>query len=121
MRLGDRLKVEWAWDDRFDSLCLPPFLVQPLVENALKHGISPHPRGGVLRIGLLQEETDLVLRVSNTGKALPPALGQGIGRSNLEARLGLAFGDGAKTRLFTAGEWTVAEIRVDMNVIGRKA
>jgi hypothetical protein len=121
MRLGDRLRVEWIWDERFDALSLPPFLVQPLVENALKHGISPHPQGGELRIQILQEGRDLVIRVANTGKPLPPVLGHGIGRANLEARLGLGFGDKARTRLFADGEWTIAEIRVDLDEIRRKA
>jgi LytS/YehU family sensor histidine kinase len=121
MRLGERLRVQWDWDEHFDTLSLPPFLVQPLVENALKHGIAPHPKGGELRIGLLQEGQDLVIRVANTGQPLPPVLGYGIGRANLEARLGLGFGDKAKTRLFTEGEWTIAEIRVDLDEIRRKA
>ena len=121
MRLGERLRVQWDWDEHFDTLSLPPFLVQPLVENALKHGIAPHPKGGELRIGLLQEGQDLVIRVANTGQPLPPVLGHGIGRANLEARLGLGFGDKAKTRLFTEGEWTIAEIRVDLDEIRRKA
>lgn len=121
MRLGDRLRVTWDWDDRFNDLAMPPFLVQPLVENALKHGIAPHPSGGDLRISLLQEGTDLVIRVANTGKALPAVMGQGIGRANLEARLGLAFGTKAKTRLFAELDWTLAEIRVNLDEIRRKA
>jgi hypothetical protein len=121
MRLGDRLRVHWDWDERFDALALPPFLVQPLVENALKHGIAPHPTGGDLRIGIHQEGNELVIRVANTGKALPLVMGQGVGRANLEARLGLAFGTKAKTRLFAELDWTIAEIRVDLDEIRRKA
>jgi hypothetical protein len=121
MRLGDRLKVHWEWDQRLDALLMPPFLVQPLVENALKHGISPNPSGGELRIGLAMDATDLIIRVANTGKPLPAVLGDGIGRANLEARLGLGFGDKAKTWLFMEMEWTIAEIRVDLHEIRRKA
>jgi Histidine kinase len=121
MRLGERLRVEWAWDETLNGLLLPPFLVQPLVENALKHGIAPNPGGGVLRIELSKDTRDLILRVANTGKALPPVLGQGIGRTNLEARLGLAFGNRASARLFTERDWTIAEIRVALDEIGRKA
>ena len=121
MRLGERLRVQWEWDDHFDTLSLPPFLVQPLVENALKHGISPHPQGGDLKIGLKQEGPDLVIRVANTGRPLPPVLGHGIGRANLEARLGLGFGDKARTQLFTEQDWTIAEIRMDLNELRRKA
>ena len=121
VRLGDRLRVQWDWDERFDALCLPPFLVQPLVENALKHGIAPAPEGGEVRIGLGQEGRDLVLRVANTGRPLSAARGRGIGRDNLEARLSLAFGEKAGTRLFAEGDWTVAEVRVALDAIRRKA
>jgi len=120
MRLGDRLRVRWDWDERLDALSMPPFLVQPLVENALKHGIAPNPEGGELRIALQREDPDLVIRVSNTGKPLPPVLGHGIGRANLEARLGLGFGDKARTRLYMEMDWTIAEIRVDLETIRRK-
>lgn len=120
MRLGSRLQVQWDWDERLESLRLPPFLVQPLVENALKHGISPSPSGGELRIRMGQEGQDLVIQVRNTGKPAPVVPGQGIGRANLEARLSLAFGEKAATRLFTEGAWTVAEIRVDLETIRRR-
>jgi hypothetical protein len=121
MRLGPRLRVTWDWDAQFDTLHLPPFLVQPLVENALKHGIAPHTEGGELKIALQQEGPDLVIRVANTGKPLPPVLGHGIGRANLEARLGLGFGNKARTRLFMEQDWTLAEIRVELDEIRRKA
>jgi sensor histidine kinase YesM len=50
IRLGKRLQIEWAWDVSLEGHELPPLLVQPLVENALKHGIAPHRPGGQLRI-----------------------------------------------------------------------
>ncbi|HWQ09759.1 MAG TPA: histidine kinase, partial [Holophaga sp.] len=121
VRLGSRLQVQWDWDERLEGLRLPPFLVQPLVENALKHGISPSPEGGALQIRMGQEGQDLVIQVRNTGRPAPAVPGQGIGRANLEARLSLAFGEKAGTRLFTEDAWTVAEIRVDLETIRRKA
>lgn len=110
IRLGDRLDVDWDWDSQVDDLVVPPFLVQPLVENALKHGIAPHPKGGRLRIRARREGRDLRLQVLNTGRPLPLVPGEGVGVRNLEARLALAFEPDPKLRLFSDGPWTVAEI-----------
>ena len=121
MRLGQRMKAHWAWDESLDSVKLPPFLVQPLVENALKHGIAPNPAGGELKISLTVDGLDLVIRVANTGKPLSVVRGNGVGVVNLEARLSLAYGSHAKWRLFCEDGWTVAEIRVDLNEARRKA
>lgn len=111
MRLGPRLNVDWDWHPSLDSLQAPPFMLQPLVENALKHGIAPHPAGGELRITLAPDLYGFSLRVANTGRPLPLVPGDGVGLRNLEARLRLAFGEGASLRLASEGEWTVGEIR----------
>jgi LytS/YehU family sensor histidine kinase len=118
VRLADRLKVSWAWNPILDSLAAPPFMLQPLVENALKHGIAPHPEGGELRIALEPDLYGFTLKVANTGRALPLVPGEGIGLRNLEARLRLAFGDAGSLRLATDGPWTVAEIRVRIDQPG---
>ena len=120
MRLGKRLEVRWAWDESLEDLETPPFLVQPMVENAIKHGIAPSLTGGELDIALAREGDDLVLRVANTGKALPLLLGSGVGVGNLEARLYLAYGEGASFRLSTEGERTLAEVRIGLDRIGRR-
>jgi hypothetical protein len=111
MRLGPRLRVVWTWNGALDSLQAPPFMLQPLVENALKHGIAPHPGGGELRIEAAPDLYGFSLKVANTGRPLPLVPGDGVGLRNLEARLRLAFGQGASLRLASEGEWTVAEIR----------
>ncbi|HTL98575.1 MAG TPA: histidine kinase [Holophagaceae bacterium] len=110
MRLGSRLKVLWDWDTGLDRAQAPPFLLQPLVENAIKHGISSSAQGGELRIEARRQLYGTVLRVANTG--LPPrlVLGHGVGLANLEARLRLAYKGRASFRLFEEEAWTVAEI-----------
>jgi hypothetical protein len=118
VRLADRLKVTWSWNPVLDHLAAPPFMLQPLVENALKHGIAPNPGGGELRIALEPDLYGFTLKVSNTGRALPLVPGEGIGLRNLEARLRLAFGDAGALRLATEGPWTVAEIRVRIDQPG---
>ena len=57
VRFGHRLKVEWELDDGVDHALLPPLLLQPLVENAVKHGVEPDPQGGRLRIRTYQRGT----------------------------------------------------------------
>ncbi len=112
LRLGDRLRLSWNWDKGVDSLLVPPFLLQPLVENALKHGIAGSSEGGDLRIEAREELHGFRIRVSNTGQSTPLVLGTGIGLKNLEARLQLAYGPHAWFTLKTEQPWTVAEIRV---------
>lgn len=120
MRLGQRLDVKWAWDESLEDLETPPFLVQPMVENAIKHGIAPSLDGGTLAITLAREGDHLVVRVVNSGKPLPLLLGNGVGVGNLEARLFLAYGEHASFRLWGEGEETTAEVRIEMDWIGRK-
>ncbi len=112
LRLGPRLAVRWDWDASLDPVEAPPFLLQPLVENALKHGIAPHGGGGELAISLAREGAGLHLRVANTGRPLALVLGNGVGLRNLEARLALAYGTGASFHLGAEGSWTVATIRL---------
>jgi hypothetical protein len=113
LRLGQRLRVSWSWDPDLDRVAAPPFLLQPLVENALKHGIAPDPLGGELTISLRREANGLRLRVSNTGKGLGLVPGQGIGLQNLEARLKLAYGSGGVLHLHSEGPLTLAEVILD--------
>lgn len=121
MRLGPRLRVTWTWSETLDTLQAPPFMLQPLVENALKHGIAPHPAGGDLRIELTPDLYGFSLRVANTGQPLPLVPGDGVGLRNLEARLRLSFGEGASLRLASEGEWTVSEIRFRIEGTGASA
>ena len=117
--VGDRLRVEWQWDEALEDLEGPPFLLQPLVENALKHGINPCPEGGEVGLGLTVLGEDVVLWVSNTGRPLPLVLGSGVGVGNLEARLNLAFGPRARFRLHNDGTYTTAEISIAKDALRR--
>jgi len=110
LRLGVRLRVQWEWDERLDPVETPPFLLQPLVENALKHGIAPQPEGGTLEISLRRHNGGLILRVSNSGRPLGLVPGAGVGLSNLEARLRLAYGSTASLHLRSEGPRTVASV-----------
>lgn len=110
MRLGERLRVEWDWPSWADEIQAPPLFLQPLVENAIKHGISSRDEGGLLRIACQREGQTLALQVSNTG--LPPTASErkGVGLANIEARLGLWTDVSGSFSLRREGEWTIARV-----------
>jgi two-component system sensor histidine kinase AlgZ len=98
VRFGKRLQVQWNLDPRTDSARLPPLLLQPLVENAVKHGVEPSARGGKLRVMTELRGSRVVVRITNTlppkdTKSSPdndaPAKGHGIALANVRARLAL--------------------------------
>lgn len=118
MRLGPRLEVHWEWDPTLNGLPVAPLLIQPLVENAIKHGIAPCPGGGALIIRASSQENDLLLEVWNTGTVLARGQGGGIGLKNLEARVVLVYGPTARFTIFSEGDWTKATIHLPGALIG---
>jgi hypothetical protein len=110
MRLGKRLDLQWAWPAWADALELPPLLLQPLVENAIKHGIAPDPAGGIVRIEVRRGERELVLSVANTGQPMVPGGPEGTGLGNLRQRLALLGRFQPAFTLARDGDWTVARL-----------
>jgi LytS/YehU family sensor histidine kinase len=70
-----------------------------LVENAIKHGLSPLPEGGYIRISALQTDDVLELRVADSGRGLAACSGPGTGLANIRARLNALYGSSAALRL----------------------
>jgi signal transduction histidine kinase len=96
VRLGDRLTTEYFVDaDTLDAV-VPAMVLQPLVENAIKHGIAPYARPGRITISAKREAEMLVLTVDDSGPGPSEhalaALSTGIGVSNTRARLQHQFG-----------------------------
>jgi two-component system, LytTR family, sensor kinase len=99
IRFQDRLKVEFNIDPKCLRAQVPSLLLQPLAENAMKHGISKDPSARLLRVTAERDGTRLVLTVYNDGPPLPKeeaSLGRGIGLQNTQARLQLLYGDEAR-------------------------
>lgn len=111
IRLSDRLRIQWDWPDWADAVHIPPLFLQPLVENAIKHGIGPSLEGGDLMIRCERREGSLLLTVENTGNPLSSERSEGVGLENLRARLGLWAGIRAEFRIMLDGTWTRAEVR----------
>jgi LytS/YehU family sensor histidine kinase len=114
IRLGDRLRVRWEWDEVLDAIEIPPLLLQPLVENAIKHGIAPSVLGGELVIRAHAEGRVIRLEVWNSGAAFrETGISSGIGVRNLRSRLALHFGSAAELLLGPSEQGTLACIRFE--------
>ena len=110
MRLGDRLRIRWEWPSWADDLELPPFFLLPLVENAIKHGISPAAEGGQVALSCVRAGAAVQLLVENTGSPLH-GRGSGVGLTNLETRLGLWAERSPRFKLEARGPWTAASVQ----------
>lgn len=96
MRFEDRLQVEYVVDDETLSQQVPPMMLQTLVENAIKHGISKQVKGGVVKITSDIKGNYHELSVQNTGYLNGGANKTGFGLSSTQDRLSLLYGNKAK-------------------------
>ena len=99
-RFGDRLKWRIEVNEDIRNQAFPPMLLQPLVENALRHGIEPKIGGGEIVVRASQEDDRLRIEVADTGNGLIDATGsEGTGLANIRARLTALFGEAGNLRL----------------------
>jgi two-component system, LytTR family, sensor kinase len=100
IRFGDRLRVTWHVDEHVTSALVPPLILQPVVENALRHGLWPRTEGGALAIAARRAGSALELEVSDQGVGLAPGFdpdrSTGVGLSNVRARLAQMYGTDAR-------------------------
>jgi len=102
MRLGSRLSYTLDLPDGCPAILVPPMLLQPLLENALKHGIEPAMGGGHIDIKALRRERHIELTVRDTGLgfgATPATQGTGTGLANVRDRLEALYGGQASLTL----------------------
>ena len=115
LRLGDRLRYSISVPEPLKTAQLPPLLLQPLVENALKHGIEPAVNGGEIRIEARQEDNSLCLRVTDTGVGLNASSPEGVGLQNVRARLSSLYGERGRLALYNHDpHGVVAEITMPL-------
>ena len=103
-RFEDRLKIEIDADPSLDNVRVPALLLQPLVENAVRHGISQLPDGGTVRVTARQEKSSMLLTVEDDGPGFKgqdssAEVGGGIGLNNTRRRLATLYGPGKHLRL----------------------
>ena len=102
VRMGARLSYSVEAADEVKGLPIAPMLLQPVVENALKHGLEPKVEGGHIALRALRQGQQLCLEVSDNGAGLteaPPRPGGGVGLSNLRSRLRSLYDGAAQVQL----------------------
>ncbi|MDI1268672.1 MAG: histidine kinase [Polaromonas sp.] len=89
IRFGERLQVQWTLDPEADPAKLPPLLLQPLVENAVRHGVEPSAQGAQIKISTERRGSVVVLKVTNSTPAGVGERGHGLALANVRERLAL--------------------------------
>ncbi len=105
VRFGDRLDVAVEVESSLFDALVPSLVLQPIVENALRHGLSHSPGPGTVRVSAERSEGSLVLWVRDSGPGFAPGEGhshQGVGLSNTRARLAQLYGPAARLDTGTA-------------------
>lgn len=109
IRFEERLSVQWEIDDSLLSKEIPPFSIQMMAENAVKHGISNLKVGGIVVVSIIQTEFGFTLQIKNSGE-LGKTTDLGVGIQNIKQRLKLQFGANAEYSLIQIGGDVVAKI-----------
>ena len=117
VRMGERLQTRLVLPDDLASLPVPPLLLQPLVENCIRHGLEPSVGGGRIEMSAAREGGDLVLRVRDTGVGLaePSVDGTRFGLQQVRERLASLYGERASLSLAAAEDaegGTLAVVRL---------
>ena len=91
MRFEERLKIEFDIEEATLQQPVPPMMLQTLVENAIKHGISRQIRGGIVRVIAKFKENNMELLVQNTGQLSTEINEEGFGIKSTQNRLNLMY------------------------------
>jgi two-component system sensor histidine kinase AlgZ len=114
-RIGPRLNIDIDLDPDATNVLVPAMVLQPLVENAIRHGIAPTPGPGTVRILASVADGTLTLDIENTGPAFPGREddpGRGIGIRNTRDRLAHLYDDAASIEIGSARAGTGALVRM---------
>jgi hypothetical protein len=116
-RMEERLRYAIDADAAALQATLPPLLLQPLVENAVRHGLEPKIDGGSVHVAARVEGRDLVVTVRDDGlgDASPAHAGNGVALQNIRARLLAHYGDRAGLEVVPASPGTCATLRVPLS------
>lgn len=120
IRMGERLQTQVELPDDLAGLAVPTLLLQPLVENAIKHGLESKVEGGRLEVRARRDTTDLVLTVRDTGMGVSDVANDGthFGVAQVRERLSTLYGEAASFTLGTPDDdegGVLATVRIPLN------
>jgi LytS/YehU family sensor histidine kinase len=114
-RLGNRLEIEIQVDDDVEQIPIPVLSIQPLVENAIKHGIAARTEPGHVRIGASRRGDELRISVENSGSGKSArSAGTGVGLQNVRRRLEICYGPSSHLELSLAPDAATVELRIPL-------
>ena len=118
LRLGDRLETEIVIDEEVEQVQIPALCIQPLVENAVKHGVAHKAGPGKVRLLVRDQGQHVRISVSDTGtgfdpdREAEPRLGSGVGFQNVRHRLRLCYGDRSSLRVDSSEAGTTVSFAI---------
>ncbi len=117
IRFEDRLQYQMDIQPGSNSLPVPPLMIQTLVENAVKHGVSALPQGGEILLSVNHSNECLTIEVSNSGryKTNKPSSGTGVGLKNTCRRLKLLYGEECKLTIENKNNQVVTRVDIPLN------
>lgn len=115
VRYEERLRVSYQVEEGIENVLIPPLIIQTLVENGIKHGISHLPQGGDLVIEARKKGEVLEVKIKNTGSLNKKSTERGIGIKNTEKRLELLYGNHAKFDIFESDGMVVSQLQIPLD------
>jgi two-component system sensor histidine kinase AlgZ len=115
LRLGERLNVVFNIQENLSLKTLvPALIIQPLVENAIYHGIEPFTAGGTIKIELTSDSNGLIVHITNPipHERDPKRSGNKMAQDNIRQRLQLAYGGQAKMEIYASGQDYTASFNI---------
>ncbi|NJM43923.1 MAG: histidine kinase [Brachymonas sp.] len=112
VRFGSRLRITWAIDPSTLQAKLPPLLLQPLVENAVKHGVEPSAKGADVKVSAERRGSSVVIKITNTAPAGQGQAGHGLALKNVQERLRLLHDVQASFRCTWEG--SIYQVRMEV-------
>ncbi|HYA25023.1 MAG TPA: histidine kinase [Terriglobales bacterium] len=122
VRFGARVRMEEEVDKGTMGLLLPPLLLQPLVENAIRHGIANLPEGGIIRLAAQRIDDSVSITVENSfDPDTPSSLKTGLGLDNIRQRLNARYGTDASIAVRTDGNCFSVKLQLPAQQNGASA
>ncbi len=103
LRMGDRLKVNWSLPEDLSAFKIPLLTIQPLLENAVYHGLQPLAEGGEIEVRLALNDASLEIHIQNpisTSCHTTETRGHGLAQDNIKQRLNVHFGSSASFQAY---------------------
>lgn len=116
IRFEERLMYQQQIDESLNQTTLPPLLIQTLIENAIKHGVSKKTEGGEVSLEVLKEDKRLVINIKNVGEYNPAnGTNSGIGLENARKRLQILYGKNVEFKIGNVNNQVLTQVKIPVS------